>query len=90
MAGLKLVKLTPGDANPLDPITPKPGSGGDMPMQDCAYCPVLNTLAALVLCVVFALAPPARTQPWTAHRAPLPRARWHPCGLGSRGPPLAL
>ena len=88
MAGLKLVKVSAGDANPLDPITPKPG--GDLPMQDCAYCPVLNTLAALVLCVVFAFAATTRQPQASSRRTPLPWTRWHPCGLGSRGPPLAL
>ena len=89
MAGLKLVKIAPGDSNLIDPITPKPG-GGDLPMQDCAYCPVLNAMAALVLWVVFALAAPSASRRWTLHRPALPWARWHPCGLGSRGPPLAL
>ncbi|UNK50767.1 DUF2946 family protein [Lysobacter sp. S4-A87] len=88
MAGLKLVKVSAGAANPLDPVTPNPG--GDLPMQDCAYCPVLNTLVALVLCVVFALAAAQRQRQAPPRRTALPGARWHPCGLGSRGPPLAL
>lgn len=88
MAGLKLVKVSAGDANPVDPVTPKPG--GDLPMQDCAYCPVLNTLVALVLCVVFAFTAATRQRQAPPRRTPLPWARWHPCGLGSRGPPLAL
>lgn len=90
MAGLKLVKVSAGDANPLDPVLPKPQPGGDLPMQDCAYCPLLNSLVALVLCVVFAFAPSARPRQVPTRRTPPPWARWHPCGLGSRGPPLAL
>ncbi|HEY5850919.1 MAG TPA: DUF2946 family protein [Lysobacter sp.] len=88
MAGLKLVKVPAADANPLDPIKPAPG--GELPMQDCAYCPVLNSLVALVLCVVFAVAATSRQPQAPSRRPPLPRTRWHPCGLGSRGPPLAL
>ncbi len=88
MAGLKLVKVSAADANPVSPITPKPG--GDGPMQDCAYCPVLASLVALALCVAFAFAVSTRSRQAPPRRTPLPWTRWHPCGLGSRGPPLAL
>ncbi|WP_460735181.1 DUF2946 family protein [Lysobacter tyrosinilyticus] len=87
MAGLKLVKLAPGDANPL---TPKPSpvpTGGDA-MQDCAYCPLLNAMAVLVLWVVLAF-PQVVVRALRWWRAPVRYTRWYPCGLGSRGPPLA-
>jgi hypothetical protein len=89
MAGLKLVKLTPGDANPVGPDPAKPSPAGNGMADDCAYCPVLNALVALVLWAVFAF-PAAPTRQLPPARAPLPRTRWHPSGLGSRGPPIAL
>jgi hypothetical protein len=60
------------------------GQAGD----DCPYCPLLATISLLgglllawLLPCLFALGlrPPVRV---------LVRATWHPCGLGSRGPPL--
>lgn len=90
MAGLKLVKIAPGDANPLDssPV-PKSPAGGAMSGEDCAYCPVLGGMAILLLCVFFAVPAAARRAPppW---RLIAPRAFLHPSGLGSRGPPVAL
>ena len=87
IAGLKLVKLAPVDA---DPLPPGPTGDGDMPMQvDCAYCPVLNAMAALLLCVVLAF-PRLALRPWPSKAAEPTRRRWHPSGLGSRGPPIAL
>ncbi|MBU8976018.1 DUF2946 family protein [Lysobacter sp. MMG2] len=86
MAGLKLVKIAPGDAHPLDPPTPKPSG---MSGEDCAYCPVLAGLVLLLVWTLF-VAPQATHRalpPW--RRSPL-RAFLHPSGLGSRGPPLAL
>lgn len=69
---------------------PRP-TGGGMPMhEDCAYCPVLNSMVSLALWFVFAL-PIVTMPPYSGRRALLPRIRrWHPCGLGSRGPPIAL
>lgn len=84
-AGLKLVKLDLGDAGAK---TPQPA--GDMPMGgDCPYCPALNALAALALCI--ALVFPRIVGAFHPRRlSSLPAFRWHPCGLDSRGPPLAL
>lgn len=84
-AGLKLVKLDLGNAGAK---TPQPA--GDMPMgDDCPYCPVLNAIASLALCI--ALVFPRIVGAFHPRRLLSPPAfRWHPCGLGSRGPPLAL
>ena len=83
MAGLKLVKVPLGDA---DPITPEP-VGGNL-LADCAYCPLLQTMAALVLWLLFAFPQPL-AQIIPARRVLL-RLGGHPTGLGSRGPPIAL
>ena len=55
---------------------------------DCAYCPLLASLTVLAL--VLSLLLPLRLQApgfpawWTPRRK-----TFHPCGLGSRGPPIA-
>lgn len=84
-AGLKLVKLDLGDAG-----SKIPQPAGDLPMgDDCPYCPVLNAMASLALCI--ALVFPRIVGAFHPQRPlSLPAFRWHPCGLGSRGPPLAL
>ncbi|GAB3099652.1 DUF2946 family protein [Lysobacter terrae] len=83
LAGLKLVKIAPDDAGSAAP-KPIGGSGH----ADCDYCPLLNAMAALVLWVVFAFARAADSVlPWRSPPARL--VRRYPCGLGSRGPPLA-
>ena len=84
LAGLELVKIAPDAAGPA---APKPiGDGGVH--ADCDYCPLLNAMAALVLWVVFAFARAAVfALPW--RHPPARFARRYPCGLGSRGPPLA-
>ncbi|RDZ28929.1 DUF2946 family protein [Lysobacter silvisoli] len=90
MAGLKWVKLAPDGADPMNPDpTPTSPAGSAMAGEDCAYCPVLGGLAILLLCLVFALPAPSRRPPipW---RLSAPRSLLYPCGLGSRGPPLAL
>jgi len=86
MAGLKLVKLVPGnDASPIDPPAPKP----IVPGEDCAYCPVLAGLAMLLVWTLLApLQVPRRAMPRRVDTAL--RAFVHPSGLGSRGPPIAL
>lgn len=83
--GLKLVKLDLGDAGSK---TPQPA--GDMPMgDDCPYCPVLHGIASLAMCI--ALVFPRIVGAFHPRRQlSSPALRWHPCGLGSRGPPLAL
>ena len=90
MAGLKLVKLVPGDADPLDPPpAPPAGDDGAMPGPDCAYCPLLAAVAVLLLSIAFALPPHAIRRPAEVRRTAPWRFR-HPSGLGSRGPPPAL
>lgn len=86
MAGLKLVKLAPGgEANPLDGPTPK----HDMPGEDCAYCPVLASLAMLLAWTHFAPLHRPQHAVSRTRKAPLLDFQ-HPAGLGSRGPPIAL
>ncbi|MCJ0825212.1 DUF2946 family protein [Luteimonas sp. 50] len=65
--------------------TPTPPGHG----EDCAYCPLLAAVVAALALVAFFL--PQRLPPClcTWHR-PAVRTTLHPCGLGSRGPPLAL
>ena len=85
--GLKYVDLslhhaTRGD----DGATPgQPHGHGD---PDCAYCPLLVSL--LVAACVFLLLRECciRGAIVVGHVAPARRS-FHPCGLGSRGPPLA-
>ena len=84
MAGMQLVKIPLGG---VDPGAPRPS--GDMPMDDCAYCPLLAALTVLVLWVVLAFVQIAGQR--LPASSPVPRnGRGHPCGLGSRGPPIAL
>ncbi|HEY0503715.1 MAG TPA: DUF2946 family protein [Lysobacter sp.] len=89
MAGLKLVKIAPGGANPLDSGPQPKAPGGAMADGDCAYCPVLGGMALALLVVLFAVpsSPRGAPPPW---RLFAPRAFLHPSGLGSRGPPIAL
>lgn len=59
------------------------GQAGD----DCPYCPLLGTIGLLGGVLLAWLLP---RLPATRLRAPARVARpraWHPCGLGSRGPP---
>lgn len=83
MAGLQLVKIPLGNA---DPGAPRPS--GDMPM-DCAYCPLLAALTMLVLWLVLAF-PQLAGQRLAAFPSVPRRGHGHPTGLGSRGPPVAL
>lgn len=87
MAGLELVNLAPpGAATP----TPEPGGDGGHPSQgECPYCPLLGTLAALLLSLALVFPPLANERRPFANFL-LPRPRRHPCGLGSRGPPIVL
>jgi hypothetical protein len=89
MAGLKLVKIAPGDANPVDPPTPKSPAGSMLAGEDCAYCPVLSGMLVLLLCLSF-LAPSSIRCAFSPWRLIAPRAFLHPSGLGSRGPPVVL
>lgn len=89
MAGLKLVKISAGDASPVDSGTPAKSPDAAMAGEDCAYCPVLGGMAILLFCLLFA-APPASRGGIAAWRMFAPRRFAYPSGLGSRGPPLAL
>jgi hypothetical protein len=55
---------------------------------DCAYCPLLASLAVALACLAVALCDGLPRALAAARRASPQRSRWHPCGLGSRGPPL--
>ncbi|GAB1407259.1 hypothetical protein MASR1M8_11780 [Thermomonas brevis] len=55
--------------------------------EDCAYCPLLSTLAFVAAAIAIAF---HASRPNVAITATFPpRQTRHPCGLGSRGPPLA-
>lgn len=83
MTGLKIVAL---DTDGGVPAQPKPAGGID---EHCAYCPLLTAMAVFVLWL--ALSWPQRRGDLRTLWRPAPlRSRFHPCGLGSRGPPLAL
>lgn len=80
MTGLKYVEVPAGDPVPQ----PRKTMG-----EDCAYCPLLTAVAVFALWLALAwprLSAPARSRAPSAPRRPA----FHPCGLGSRGPPLAL
>jgi len=81
MTGLKYVEVPAGD---LAPQPHKPIHG-----EDCAYCPLLTAMAVFALWLALAW-PQRRNAPHSATRSAPSRSRFHPCGLGSRGPPLAL
>ena len=68
----------------LLPASPAPDPHAGV---DCEYCPLL---AAAVAPVVGALSvpPPALPPALCTSPAPVTRTQPHPCGLGSRGPPL--
>lgn len=85
IAGLRYVSVEQAPAPlPLpDPAKPQ------HPGMDCDYCPLLATVVALA--VLFVLLP------WLFRRESGERilsatrvAAFHPCGLGSRGPPAVL
>lgn len=80
LAGMKLVRLPGTDIDPA-PVPPS-----HMP-DDCAYCPLLQALAVLVLWL--AVVHPQGLARFVPARDPPLRWRSHPTGLGSRGPPLA-
>lgn len=80
VTGLKWVQLPDGDSAPSHAA-----QGG----SDCAYCPMLNAVAVFALLVALLLPAAPRALLERFASAPRPRSH-HPCGLGSRGPPLAL
>lgn len=81
MTGLKYVEVQVGDPAP-QPHKPLHG-------EDCDYCPLLTAVVALALWL--AMVWPARAVAPSAVRLRAPHREYlHPCGLGSRGPPIAL
>ncbi|MBE2210810.1 MAG: DUF2946 family protein [Xanthomonadaceae bacterium] len=62
--------------------------GGDAQHPDCDYCPLLAALVSVALLLLALLRLDVARLGWVA--ISICRLRWHPCGLGSRGPPLAL
>lgn len=86
--GMKFIDLGARSdlASPAKPMPdPVPHRG-----MDCDYCPILSATLAAVAIVLLLPSPIRRTVPPIARQS-LPNLRFlHPCGLGSRGPPLAL
>lgn len=84
--------LRPSSPALADAGTPAPHPAPAMPHPgfDCEYCPLLAAAVMLALAPAFA--------PWGFGRPPAPPsaaaarrlAFLHPCGLGSRGPPVPL
>ena len=79
------------------PATGHPATAGDHggtptgPAQggDCGYCPLLSAVVSALALIAFFVPQPQPPCLCTWHRVAA-RATLHPCGLGSRGPPLAL
>ncbi|MET0328006.1 MAG: DUF2946 family protein [Luteimonas sp.] len=69
----------------LDTPLAAPVDHGGMP--DCAYCPLLATTLIAVLWLAWSPMQPAVQHAVVRHAACA--SDRHPCGLGSRGPPLA-
>lgn len=92
-AGLAYVRLSglPGEASRDAAMSIRDGGSGAPPHPqdaDCAYCPLLAALVAAALWLLLAPHCDLRRLAVATARA-LPRvAVFHPCGLGSRGPPL--
>lgn len=80
MSGLTWVKVPNSDAT--GSLTPVGGAD-----HDCAYCPLINAMTALVL-LVLAVFPRVRALAVTALRSLPRRLAARPGGLGSRGPPV--
>lgn len=56
--------------------------------QDCDYCPLLAVMVCVALLVLALVR--IREARWPAPPVNARIARLHPCGLGSRGPPVRL
>jgi hypothetical protein len=82
MQGLQRVQLPATNDAPRQLPSAPQGSG------DCAYCPLLAAVA--VPTIVAVSVPAALPSPALCTSAPaVTRSGPHPCGLGSRGPPIA-
>ena len=62
------------------------GQAGD----DCPYCPLLASVSLLGGLLLAWLLPRLPITPAHPPRVATRIVAWHPCGLGSRGPPRAL
>lgn len=82
LTGMKLVKLPLAALDHPDALDSGQHDGG----MDCDYCPLLAMLVLAVAALVLALLGFPRCKPGAMH-APRLRQRFHPSGLGSRGPP---
>lgn len=80
MTGLKYVEVPLGDPAPQ----PRKAMG-----EDCAYCPLLTAVAVFALWLALAWPSPVAA-PRAERTSASHRKNPYPCGLGSRGPPLAL
>jgi quinol-cytochrome oxidoreductase complex cytochrome b subunit len=88
VGGLKYVGLGHwGDSPPLQTPSPDPPHH---PGMDCDYCPLLASAIVLAVLVGLFPLPLARKAGARGFASVRPRTFLHPCGLGSRGPPLAL
>lgn len=95
-AGLELVASKTA-ARPAGPAirSESQGHAHDSPAPhrhddaDCDYCPLLASLLAAASCALLLLSQTLRTAV-SGLRLVFHRAAFHPCGLGSRGPPIAL
>jgi hypothetical protein len=85
MQGLRSV-LLPATTPAHDPSGPWPPAppGSD----DCAYCPLLAT-AIVPIAAALSVSPVAPPPVLCTSIPAVMRSGPHPCGLGSRGPPLA-
>ncbi len=85
MGSNKLVSIV--DPASLLDDQPRPAPSVHVDMQDCGYCPLLATalLAVLWFAIARLLHIPHHERVVHAFRL----IERHPCGLGSRGPPLA-
>jgi hypothetical protein len=97
MPGMQSMSSMPASSMSMLPM-PMPSANNHTPSgtpvpacpdrDDCAYCSLLNTVAGLTVLLILLL--PQRALGVLPTRRSLPRiAVFHPCGLGSRGPPLA-
>lgn len=81
--GLRMVLLpAPPHQSPAPAPTPDPHAGAD-----CEYCPLLAVAVAPVVGAL-SVPPPALPPVLCTSPASVARTQPHPCGLGSRGPPL--
>ena len=74
----------------LDDAGKAPAPSGAMSDEVCAYCPLLASLAPLVLAVLAFLLPAQPRALLPSGARPMPHAPPRLRGLGARGPPILL